>query len=168
MKNKIEIYREKLSKVTPRAPYFNDDKVSSITKSSYNKQAIDFLFDAETTCEISKIGLDYSSWNKKSKVNKYEVTLKNKNCEFTFMFWDSIHNTEKNISLQYDFYSVLACLSLNYSSNFDEFCYEFEYTFSNESEYIQAKTTYLEIERQDRELRKLFTDEQLEKLSEIN
>jgi hypothetical protein len=51
---------------------------------------------------------------------------------------------------------------------FDEFCNDFGYEFKNESEYIKTKSIHLACLDQMRNLRKLFTSDQLELLSEIN
>jgi len=148
----------------------NNDKLLKIIKSEseYNRQAIDFLVETDTTCDIELIGQDFSSWNKKSKVNKYSVTLKNKRHSYTFDFWDSIANTEKNKKAKYDFYSILACVTKYVPDSFDEFCSDFGYEFKNETEYIKAKQTHLDCLEQVKNLKKLFTSEQFEKLSEIN
>jgi hypothetical protein len=168
-KGKINMsYVEKLNAITSKYDrYISESMAEKIAGSEYNKKAIDFLFDAETVCVINFLGLNKPHWGTK-KVNHYEVTLKNKKSEFTFNFWDSINNTEKGKKSTYDFYSVLACLSLNYFQNFDDFLREDGYEFKTESEYIRLKAVYLEIERQDKELRKLFTSEELERLSDIN
>ena len=60
-------------------------------------------------------------------------------------------------------YSVLACLDVLYSDNFEDFCGDFGYDVDS----IQAEKTYRAVQEQDRALRRLFTMEQLEKLQEI-
>jgi hypothetical protein len=70
--------------------------------------------------------------------------------------------------MTYDAYSPLACLYLNYSSNFDDFCQDLGYTYETEREYINVKKIYLDCIDQDNALRKMFTNEELEMLSEIN
>jgi len=156
-----------INKLTTKNAYLSDLKISKILESDYNKKAIEFLKSCETTCRIDKIGVDFSSWNKKDKVNKYSVTLKNKKHEYTFDVFDSIYNTEKNISLEYNFYSVLTCLNFFAPDSFDDFCLEFGYEFKNESDYIKTKTIHLACLDQNKNLRKLFNEDQLNSLSEI-
>lgn len=161
-------YEETLFKIISNRPFLSLNQLTKIFDSKYNRQAIDFLLETKTICDIELIGEDFSEWNKKAKVNKYRVTLKNKNHNYTFDFWDSIHNTEKRKSAKYDFYSVLACLGLYIPDSFDEFCADLGYEFKNETEYIKTKQIHLNCLDQNKNLRKLFTTEQLEKLSEIN
>ncbi len=159
---------EKLNKVLPNNyRYVSQEIADRAFESEYNRQAIDFLVNTETTCEITFLGLSMPDWGKQ-KVNHYEVTLKNKRGEFTFNFWDSINNTEKGKKLGYDFYSVLACLSLNHHEDFDDFLSEFDFKITSESEYLKYKLTHLEIIRQDKALKKLFPESELEQLFEIN
>lgn len=118
-------YRQTLSKIITDRPYLTEQRLNTIFECKYNQKAIDFLVDTKTTCDIEKIGQDFSTWNKKSKVNKYSVTLKNKKHSYTFDFWDSIHNTEKKIGAKYKFYNVLACLGVYVPDSFDDFCADF-------------------------------------------
>jgi len=159
--------KETFYKLTKQRHYASDELLTRLQSSEYCMQAINFLLDTETTCDITLIGKDAPSWSK-SRVNKYSVTLKNKRHSYTFNFWDSISNTEKNKSARFNFYSILACLSFYTPESFDDFCSEFGYEFKNESEYIKAKQTHLDCLDQQKNLKKLFTAEQLEKLSEIN
>lgn len=159
--------KETFHKLTQQRHYASDELLKRLQSSEYQMQAINFLLETETTCDIVLVGQDVSSWSK-TAVNKYSVTLKNKKHSYTFNFWDSIANTQANKSARFDFYSVLACLGFYTPESFDDFCAEFGYEFKNESDYIKAKQTHLDCLDQQRQLRKLFTAEQLEKLSEIN
>lgn len=146
--------------------YFSDFQIDKIFESEYNRQAIDFLFETKTQISIESKGQSKASWTN-ANVNQYEVTLKNQKHEYSFDYYDSIYNTEKNKSSKYDFYSAIACLDSYVSDSFDEFCLDFGYEFKNESEYIKAKSTHLACIEQSKNLKKLFTSEQLERLSEI-
>jgi len=148
--------------------YLSDKKISEIYQSRYNRQAIDFLTSSYTKIDISHNGCDYPQWQKSSKVNKYLVTLRNSKHTYSFEFFDSIKNTEDNKSCKYDFYSVLACLSYYTPESFDDFCSEFGYEFENESEYIKTKSIHLACLDQQKNIKKLFNDEQLQLLQEIN
>lgn len=158
---------EKINKVLPNNfKYVSDNAANKALESKYNQQAVDFLIKAETTCEIVFMGLDKVGWGK-TNVNKYEVTLKNKNHSYTFNFWDSISNTQKNNKATFDFYSVLASLELYTQENFDDFCAELGYGFKNETEYIKVKNIHLACLDQEKNLKKLFNQEQLNELAEI-
>lgn len=160
--------REVLNKITDsRGGYLSDNKLSTIFTCKYNKQAIDFLVATSTKMTFLKLGLAVPSWGK-SLVNKYLVTLENKKHSFSFEFHDSIVNTENKVTLEYKFYSVLAALGYNVPESFDDFCSEFGYEFKNESDYIKTKQTHIACLHEYKNLRKLFTDEQLNMLSEIS
>lgn len=60
-------------------------------------------------------------------------------------------------------YDILACLSPMYEDTFGDFCASFGYDTDSRT----AEETYKRCIEQDRQLHKLFTHEQLEKLSEI-
>lgn len=160
---------ELINKVTSnRTRFIGEKQAEKILGNEYQKQAIDFLLETKTTCDIVKIGLSNTPWDGKKRVNKYEVTLKNERGEYTFDFYDSIKNTEEGKSATLDFYSVLACLDLDYSSDFDDFCANYGYEFSTEKEFLKAKNVYFAVIEQDKNLRRIFTEEQLEKLADIN
>lgn len=60
-------------------------------------------------------------------------------------------------------YDILACLSLVYEDNFEDWASSFGY----DTDSITAHKTYMACIEEDRQLRRLFTSEQLEKLEEI-
>ncbi len=160
---------EKINKVLPNSySYISDLRANKVLESEYQQQAVNFLLESETTCEIKSIGLRNPNWDSKRDVNAYRVTLSNKRHTWSFDFFDSIKNTEDKKSASLDFYSVLACMGHYTPESFDEFCSNFGYEFKNETEYIKAKSAHLACLDQDKNLKKLFTSEQLEKLQEIN
>jgi len=61
-------------------------------------------------------------------------------------------------------YDVLACLDVMYNDTFEDFCFNYGY----DDDSITAKRIYDASMLQDRMLRKLFTQEQLEQLQDIN
>lgn len=61
-------------------------------------------------------------------------------------------------------YDILACLSLVYEDNFEDWCDSYGY----DSDSKTADKTYTACIEQDRQLRRLFTTEELEQLEEIN
>ena len=160
---------EKINKILPNnARYISENAANKILKDKYQQQAVDFLLETKTTCEIVFKGLSKTSWSGMREVNRYEVTLKNDKSSYTFEFFDSIKNTENNKKATFDFYSVLTCLSLNYSRDFDDFCSEYGYSFKTEKEFIKVKQAYFAVCEQDEALRKLFNEDELIKLSDIN
>ena len=160
---------EKINKVIGHnRSYISAMQADKVLRSEYQAQAINFLLETNTICDIVSTGTKSPSWDNKHKVNAYSVTLKNSKHSYTFEFFDSINNTEKLKSARFDFYSVLAGMGHCTPESFDEFCSDYGYTFANETEYIKAKTTHLACLDQDKNLRKLFTPEQMKQLNEIN
>lgn len=166
MQEKIKL----LNSILPdhlNANSFRPEKIKEIFKSEHQVQSINFLAKTETTCQIDLIGQSIPSWGGQA-VNTYSVTLKNARGEYTFTFYDSIHNTEKKKSARLDFYSVLACLGFYCPESFDDFCFDFGYSFETEEEYIKAKQTHINCLKQESALREMFTSEEMEELQEIN
>ncbi len=139
----------------------------------YDEQAKKFLADINTTIEITKAPFQQAPELAKDGKHgiQYFVKLENPKGSFVFPFWDSIANKEKyNNSYAYGLYKkpnaydVLACLGgYEPEQDYYEFCSEFGYTPSRESEKIH-KAVLNEWEN----LNRIFTPEQLEQLSEIN
>lgn len=158
----------------------------------YQRQALEFLKETGTTCTIAYVGCLYNEdWDKTNKHDLYYVTLKNNRGEYTYKYWDSLYNTElnhmsygdymikyPNISSAYQAnkelkklqekvkikeYDVLACLTAWEVGTFEDFCDDFGYN----SDSINAYKTYMAVCKERDGLRKIFTYEQLEMLSEI-
>lgn len=183
----------------------------------YQKQALDFLAETNTTLEIKEATPQRmpTHWGgDKKDIEKhihYTVTLKNKNHSYTFDYWGSVNdwekvdafrNTErlsfyrtpanykkedilKENSLFTDWrkmskkedrekyikdnlspsaYDVLACLSPVYEDTFEDWCASYGYSPDSRT----AEKVYNLCIDQDRNIRKLFTHSELEKLIEIN
>lgn len=64
-------------------------------------------------------------------------------------------------------YDILACLELMYTDSFEDFCDEYGYSDQPIKEHDSIMQTYLAVKEQDRGLRRIFTEDQLSKLSEI-
>lgn len=81
----------------------------------YTKQALDFLKKAKATCTIEFGGCIINrDWEEKEYRNFYNVTISSPRGSMSFVFWDSIHNTEiskmthseyakKRFKCQYDY-----------------------------------------------------------------
>lgn len=79
------------------------------------KQALDFLKKAKATCTIEFGGCIMNrDWEEKKHRNFYNVTISSPRGSMSFVFWDSIHNTEiskmthseyakKRFKCQYDY-----------------------------------------------------------------
>lgn len=147
--------------------WVDQSKIDDMLKNPYQSEALKFLYDTETSCDIHFVGLNRAKWSK-SDINTYSVTLTNKRGSYTFRFYDSVNNTEKKIYATLDFYSVLACLSVGMPLDFDDFCSEYGYIFNTEREYLSVKQTYIDCLDQEKSLQKLFNSDQLDQLNSIN
>ena len=165
----------------------------------YLKQAKNFLNKANAKCEIVYGGISRNeNWKEREKRNWYDVTITTPRGKVTFIFWDSIHNTEISTmtfaeyakkklkynveDMSYDEkvkakndlvrlkaeavpneYDVLACLEKYDPGTFENFCLEFGYDEDSKT----AERIYIAVIKQYKDLTKIFTEEQMEELSEI-
>ncbi|AUR92219.1 hypothetical protein NVP1170O_106 [Vibrio phage 1.170.O._10N.261.52.C3] len=141
----------------------------------YQDQANKFLAETNTTMTVNFTGRVKKDWTGKERDHdSYMITLKRDSKTYTFPFYDSLHNTEKNdkrsIKLRQESitaYAVLACLDSYIESDFDEFCSTFGYEFSTEREMIKVKQIHFDCLNQARQLQAMFNSEELEDLAEI-
>ena len=137
------------------------------------------------------------NWKEKEKRNWYDVTITTPRGKMTFTFWDSIHNTEistmtseeyakkklkynrvKNMSYSEKVkaklarlkaeavpneYDVLACLEKYDVGTFEDFCSEFGYDEDSKT----AERIYIAVTKEYKDLTRIFTEEQMEELREI-
>lgn len=151
-------------------------------ETSYEKQAKEFLEKTNTklTIAFSHKGKHFAG--DKEQRNIYNVKLSNKNHTYVFQFGDSINNTRlyetaKSIAEQSKYrlkpYDILACLQIDYSEDFTDFCSEFgyeEHDFDNKKNSFlneESFTTYKAVQKESDNLKILFTEEELELLHEI-
>lgn len=133
-------------------------------KTIYKQQAEQFLTDTKTTLEIVKaIPQKKPLWCKDGEKHgiNYWVTLKNDRHSYSFNYWGSIADAEKDTKPTA--YSILACLSYTPSENFEDFCDNFGY----ETDSITALKTFEAVQEQEKNLEKLFTVAELTKMAEI-
>lgn len=64
-------------------------------------------------------------------------------------------------------YSVLACIGTYECGSFDDFCSDFGYNELPMSEYPRVMGIYAEVQRQSQELRRMFSEEELDMLRDI-
>jgi hypothetical protein len=149
------------------------------------KQAEDFLNETGTTLTIKEAEKQEAPhWEINNGLNsdrhiKYIVTLKNKYHSYTFDYWGSINDWEKvhldgcaynslrgqklREEVKPNAYDILACIYPMYEDDFADWCTSFGY----DTDSMKAHETYLKCVEQDRNIRKLFNRDEIEKLSEI-
>ena len=165
----------------------------------YLEQAKNFLNKANAKCEIVYGGISRNeNWKEKEKRSWYDVTLTTPKGTMSFVFWDSIHNTEismmtleqyveKKLRRRFEdmsyadkkkaevqlqklkdeakpnAYGVLACLQKYDVGTFEDFCSEFGYDEDSRT----AERVYIAVIKEYKDLTRIFTEEQMEELCEI-
>lgn len=128
----------------------------------YDAQANNFLVATGTTLEITRIEIvdKWMGWRW-----KYYCKLRRGRKTYSFPFYDSIANYEKGERpTKYD---VLACLdTYDYINGIEDFANEFGYDLCEN--YKETEKIYKACMKQSEKLHGLFTDEELEMLTEIN
>lgn len=129
----------------------------------YDMQANNFLMATGTTLEITQVEIVFK-WG--AHRWKYYCKLRRSNKTYSFPFYDSIANYEKGERpTKYD---VLACLdTYDYINNIEDFANEFGYDICDDEDYKETEKIYKACMKQSEKLHGLFTDEELEMLTEI-
>lgn len=127
----------------------------------YNKQAEQFLKDTETEFKAKFLKNGFYFDGDKETRNIYEITLKRGDREYKFKFGTSISDTEKKIKPTP--YDVLSCLQKYEIGTFNDFCRDFGYN----EDSIKAEKIYKAVIEEFKNVKILFSDEEIEKLQEI-
>jgi hypothetical protein len=125
----------------------------------YDQQAAAFLNATSTGFIASFKTHDYYFDEDKEPRDIYNCTLVNKKHRFRFTFGQAPASTG-TAPRPYD---VLACITKSDPGTFEDFCWEFGY----DTDSRKAFKTYKAVMREWKNVEKLFTEEQLEQLREI-
>lgn len=132
----------------------------------YDKQALDFLEKTNTNIIIKYLNTCKYFPDDKQERDVYAVSLYNNKCSYNFFFWDSIHNTEKNKNhiskVTPTAYDILAWFNI-FDWTMLDFIQEYWYEYNANTIDI-----YNKVIEQNYSLKKLFTQEELDLLFEIN
>ena len=131
--------------------------------SEYDKQAEDFLKETGTTFSSSYMKHDTHFEGEQETRDIYKITLKNARGKWSFNFGQSIAET----GIHPTAYSALAAITKNDPGTFEDFCSEFGYPIYDYKEKRTAQKVYNGVVKEWENVRKLFTEEQIEKLQEI-
>ena len=180
-------YQEKYQTVTGNVLNKNQEEQLNC---EYLQQAIDFLFETNTKISITKAYQAVPEWDKENinagPVNVYLVLFKNDKHAYEFTFYSSIADTygpeprkgEDHITFhkrqqkhqveqrrKIRIYDVLACLNVDYSEDFHDFCENFG--LSTDSR--KSLNTYEAVRTETRNIKKLWpSKEDQDKLNEIS
>jgi hypothetical protein len=129
--------------------------------SRYEQQALDFLKETGTTFQaVFSEYAPYFSDDKESR-NIYKITLRNKKWAYSFQFGQSVYGTQRQLTPTA--YDVLACLQNYDPEDFEWFCKNYGY----DTDSRKAEKTWKACCKQFKAVQRLFTEEQIEKLQEI-
>lgn len=148
------------------------------TKNEYQERAERFLLDTGTSMTVERaIPQKSPIWAENGAHGyHYSVTLSNKKHSYTFDFWGSIADKEKELNhdrnsyhkagrkFYPNAYDILACISVGEFNDFEDFCFSLGYS----TDSIKAEKTYKMLIEQQKELKKLFTEAQIEQINDIN
>lgn len=128
--------------------------------SENEKQANKFLKSTGVRFEAKFLAFGKHFDDDKEDRDIYECKLINAyGREYVFKFGQSIANSGKTPTP----YNVLACLTKNNPGDFENFCGEFGY----ESDSRKAFKVYKGVKREWKNIERLFSDKEIERLQEI-
>lgn len=134
--------------------------------SEYAKQTKDFLESCNANMTITRIGLEANkNWNEKVLRATYRVTITTPLGRMWVKFWDSVHNTKKNIAPNE--YDILDCLQKYDVGSFDDFVDEFGYETEEPKDLSRAKRIYKGVVKEYEGICRCFTEKQIEQMREI-
>lgn len=134
----------------------------------YEQQAAEFLQKTNTklTVEFSHHGKHFA--DDKQTRDVYKCKLSRGNRSYEFNFGQSINNSgyahNKYTRVIPTAYDILACLTKYDPGTFEDFCSEFGY----DTDSRNAERTYKAVVKEWEAVNRLFTDEEIEELAEIN
>lgn len=130
---------------------------------NYQKQANEFLEKNKTTFKSTFKGETVNKlWNDNKTRYFYSFTLKNANGSYTGKFYGSINDYQRNIQ-ELTAYDVLAAITKYDVGTFKDFCQCFGYNDNSKND----EKIYKLVKKEYQGMKKLFNDDQLKELEEI-
>lgn len=129
--------------------------------SEYTEQAEKFLKETKTEFKAEFLKHDFHFEEDKKPRDIYLITLLRKNRSFKFNFGQSLSNSSKKIKPSP--YDVLSCLTSSEVGTFKDFCGDFGY----DEDSRRAEKTYNAVLKEWENIKMLYSDEEIEKLAEI-
>lgn len=132
----------------------------------YQQQALDFLEKCNAKMTITYDCLRVNPlWNDNELRGLYRITLTTPKGRTSFNFWNSVYNTERHIAPKE--YDILACLEKYDVGTFNDFVNEFGYEVDEYKDKVRANKIYKAVVKEYENLCRIFTEEQMEMLREI-
>lgn len=133
----------------------------AVEESSYEKQTNDFLAKTGSTLSIEFLKHDKYFDEDKDTRDIYSCTLKRGKKSYTTKFGQSILGSIKGEKPTA--YAFLCCLQKNDTGSFENFCGDFGY----DTDSRKAEKTYNEVQKQYEALAKMYSEEELALMAEI-
>ena len=143
--------------------------MSADTTMSMDTAATDFLRSTGTTLDLTYLRTaQYFPVDRDSRTqrNIYRFVLRNTRGEYSGEFGASVYASQADIPPSS--YDVLACLTTSDPGTFENFVGDYGYAHLPISQYETVMGVYTSVKEEVRGLRRLFSDEELERLAEIN
>lgn len=139
------------------------------TQTKYNKyeqSAIDFLKSTGTSLTLEYKKHDYYFPGDKERRDIWQFKFTNENGSYSGTFGQSIANVGKQPTA----YDIVACMTKSEPGSFDNFCGDFGYEEYDDTSKVNKDSLriYKAVCREFEGMSRLFTDEQLEAMQEIN
>jgi|WetSurMetagenome_2_1015567.scaffolds.fasta_scaffold25323_3 hypothetical protein len=151
-------YKEKLPKVKEQKTYAIENK----NESEYDKQANKFLKDTNTKFSIKYIKHDKYFPDDKEARDIYRFKFVKDGKVYSGTFGQSINGSfKKEIPSAYD---VLSSMTKSDVYSFEEFTSEYGYN----SEEKSSKKIYKAVQKERENLKRLYSEEELNQLADIN
>jgi len=133
--------------------------------SNYEKQANDFLANTQSTLSIKFLKHDFHFDGDKNTRDIYLCVLKRGKLSHKIKFGQSIVNSEKG--LEPTAYGILTCLTKYDTGSFENFCGDFGYNTNSYAESRKARKTYNAVRKEYEALAKMYSEEELSLMAEI-
>jgi hypothetical protein len=138
---------------------------------NYQEKANFFLKETKTTFsyKFAKVIKGFPNDNKdKEKRNSFKVTLKNVKASYTFNFYGSINDYQQGNETLTP-YDILACLiKTEPSLSLEGFMREYGYEIESQSDYKRINKIHEAVISEFANLKRLFSQSELEAMTEIN
>lgn len=142
---------------------------------NYEQQAQDFLNKTRATFKAKFIKNDFYFDDDTEKRDIYRITLRRGRNKMVFNFGNSLNDSGFKVEMDKKFlkihypkaptaYDVLACLQKYEVGSFENFCDEFGYNVDSK----KAEKTYNAVLKEWQEVQKLWSDDEILLLQEIN
>ena len=144
--------------------------------SEYVKQAKDFLASCNATMKMMYLGKEVNAnWNESRERDTYMVNIVTPMGNMQVKFYDSIKNTIDNIDREYTnrprkhptAYDILACLQKYDVGDIEDFIDEFGYEIKKKGDLKRIMNTYDAVVKEYNDIRRCFTEQQIEAMQDI-